>query len=117
VALPPRGSAQDVLLQEVYRREREERFTTVELFARILSGGLGMRSDTLEAMLSAYKNVLTQEYYTPDYTARQRLRRNQVVSKKVKKQLDDDALLKRLEGLNTPEDTAPPKKKAGARRR
>lgn len=76
-----------------------------------------MRSDTLEAMLSAYKDVLTQEHYTPEFTARQRRRKFVSVTKKVKKQLDDDALLKKLEGLTAPEDTAPPKKKAGARRR
>ena len=89
----------------------------VELFARILGGGLGMRSDTLEAMLSAYKNVLTQEHYTPEFTARQRQRKVEVATKQVKKLLNDDALLKKLEGLAAPEDTAPPKKKAGARRR
>jgi hypothetical protein len=88
----------------------------VALFARILGGGLMMRSDALEAMLSAYKNELTQVNYTPEFVDQQRRQKKSVAKQKVKKKLDDDALLKKLEGFTAPEETAPPKK-AGARRR
>jgi hypothetical protein len=77
---------------------------------------MGMRGGTLEAMLSAYKDELSQDRYTPAYAQRLRRRKVEVVSKKVKKKLNDDALLKKLEGLTAPDDDAP-QKKAGARRR
>jgi len=114
--LPPRGSAQDHLLERIQERERTERFTLVSLFARILGGGLGMRSDTLEAMLSAYKDELTQVSYTPGFAAYQRRRKKAVIQRKTKNKLSDDALLRKLEGLTAPEEMPPPKK-AGARRR
>lgn len=88
----------------------------VELFARILGQGMGMRSDTLAAMLSAYKDEISQDRYTPEYAQQQRHRKVEVVSRKTKKKLNDDALLKKLEGLTAPDDDAP-QKKAGARRR
>jgi hypothetical protein len=116
VLLPPRGSAQDKILEEIHLREREERFTLVALFARILGLGLNMREDTLGAMLNTYRDELTQVRYTPAYAAYLRRRKAAVVSKKIRKQLDDDTLFKRLEGMTAPEETAPAKK-AGARRR
>lgn len=88
----------------------------VELFARILAQTLGMRNDALEAMLTAYNDELTQIKYTPAYTKLKRERKLEEVTKTVKKKLDDDALLKKLEGFTAPEDEAP-RKKAGARRR
>lgn len=114
--MPPRGSAQDLLLEKIHQRERSERFSLVALFARILGGGLGMRSDTIEAMLNGYKDELTQVTYTPGYVAYQRRRKKAVVQQKTKNKLSDDALLKRLEGLTAPEEMPPPTK-AGARRR
>jgi hypothetical protein len=103
-------------LEKIQEREREERFSLVSLFARILGGGLGMRSDTLEAMLNAYKDELTQTSYTPGYAAYQRRRKKAVRQQKKKKKLSDDALLRKLEGLTAPEEMPPPTK-AGARRR
>jgi hypothetical protein len=104
------------MIEEVHRRTLEERFTVVALFARILGTGLNMREDALEAMLSAYRDELTQHRYTPAYAASQRRRKVAAVTKKVRKQLDDNALLKKLEGFTAPEEKAPAKK-AGARRR
>jgi len=75
-----------------------------------------MRSDSLEAMLNAYKDELTQTSYTPGYAAYQRKRKKAVIQQKTKNKLSDDALLRKLEGLTAPEDTASAKK-AGARRR
>ena len=88
----------------------------VALFARILGGGLGMRSDSTEAMLNAYRDELTQLTYTPEYADYQRKRKVAVVAVTTQKKLNDDALLRKLEGYAAPEETAPAKK-AGARRR
>jgi len=114
--LPPRGSAQDILLETIQQREREERFSLVSLFARVLGGGLGMRGDTLEAMLSTYKDELTQTRYTPGYVAYQRRRKKAAVQQQTKNKMSDDALLRKLEGFSTPEEM-PPAKKAGTRKR
>jgi len=75
-----------------------------------------MRSDSLEAMLNAYKDELTQVNYTPEYAEYQRRRKKTLASRTTKKKLADDALLKKLEGFTAPEETAP-QTKAGARRR
>ncbi len=75
-----------------------------------------MPPDLVGSMLNAYKDELTQITYTPEYAKRQRLRKTVEVVQTVKKKLDDDALLKKLEGFSAPEEKAPPKK-AGARRR
>jgi hypothetical protein len=82
----------------------------------MLREALGVPRDLVEAMLTAYKDELTQVTYTPEYVKRQRQRKTVEVVRTVKKKLDDDALLKRLEGFTAPEETAPPKK-AGARRK
>lgn len=75
-----------------------------------------MRSDSLEAMLNAYKDELLQVTYTPEYAAYRRKRKKSEIIQKTKNKLSDDALLKKLEGLTAPEEELPPKK-AGARRR
>lgn len=82
----------------------------------MLRDALGVPRDLVEAMLTTYKDELTQVSYTPEYVKRQRQRKTVEVVRTVKKKLDDDALLKRLEGFTAPEETAPPKK-AGARRK
>lgn len=75
-----------------------------------------MRSDSLEAMLNAYKDELTQVNYTPEYADLQRRRKKAIIGKKKKKKLADEALLKKLDGFSAPEETAPTKKE-GARKR
>lgn len=67
-------------------------------------------------MLSAYKDELTQVKYTPGYAQEFRRRKRATVAQQVKNKLDDEALLKKLEGFTAPEEKAPPPK-AGARRR
>lgn len=76
-----------------------------------------MREDTLEAMLRTYREELTQIRYTPAFAEYKRRSKVVAVSKKVRKQLDDNALLKKLEKFSAPEDEGPLPKKAGARRR
>jgi hypothetical protein len=103
-------------LEKTQERDRAERYAAVALFARILNGGLGGRSDVLEAMLNAYKDELTQDSYTPEYARYQRRRRKAAAQRKTKNKLSDDALLQKLEGLTAPEETKPAEE-AGARRR
>lgn len=114
--MPPRGSAQDRVLEKIHHRTRAERYASVALFARILGSGLGMRNDSIEAMLNAYKDELTQVNYTPEFVASMRRRTKAVIKQKNKNKLSDDALLKKLEGLTASEETTLPKK-VGARRR
>jgi hypothetical protein len=67
-------------------------------------------------MLDVYRDELTQVAYTPAYAAKLRHRKVAVSTKKVKKKLDDEALLRKLEGFTAPDEKAPPTK-GGARRR
>ena len=114
--MPPRGSAQDNLLEEIHRRDRAERFALVALIAKVIGGATTVRNDALEAMLSAYKDELTQYNYTPEYRKKLRDRKKVVVAQSTRKKLADEALLKKLEGLTVPDAELPPIKQ-GARRR
>ncbi len=114
--MPPRGSAQDKILEEIHQRDRAERFALATLFAKMLGGALGVRGDLVDAMLTTYKHELSQVSYTPEYAKWQRRRKTVEVVQQVKKKLDDNALLKKLEGFTAPEEKAPTKK-TGARRR
>lgn len=97
-------------------RDRTERYTLVALFARIIGTGLGMRSDSLEAMLRAYRDELTQLMYTPEYTDYQRKRKKAVTTKKKKNKLGDDALLRKLEGFSASDDEMPTPASRGKKR-
>jgi hypothetical protein len=74
-----------------------------------------MREDTLDAMLTAYNDELTQIRYTPEYATLQRLRSRKTATQKTKNKLTDAALLKKLEGFSAP--TTDPPKKGSVRRR
>lgn len=79
----------------------------VTLFARILGAGSHMRSDLLEAMLSAYNDELTQIAYTPEYANFKRLQKSQVKKQRAKQRMQDDALLKKLEGYTATDEEVP----------
>lgn len=114
--LPPRGSAQDRILEEVHRRDRAERYTLVTLFARILGEGLHVRNDALEAMLGAYRAELSQDNYRPAYRAAQRMKKLKEVTQTAKKRMDDEALLKRVEKMTASDDEVPVKPQRSRRR-
>lgn len=86
------------------------------LFTKILAAGLNVRPDYVDAMLNAYKNELTQVNYSPEFAKSQRLRKKATAVRRTKQKLDDDALLRKLERFDVPDEKAPPKK-VGARRR
>jgi len=113
--LPPRGSAQDKIIEEVHRRERLERFTLVTLFAQILGEGMGMRDGALATMLNGYWETLSQLRYTPEYAEITRQRLRQTTVHRDKKAVSDATLLKKLEGLTSPDEKTPSKR--GSRRR
>jgi len=68
-----------------------------------------MRGDSLESMLNDYRDELTQLTYTPEYAAQVRLRKMTAIIKTTKKQMDDAALLRKLEGFTEPDEEAPKK--------
>lgn len=115
--MPPRGSAQDNLLEEIHRRERSERLAFASLFARIVGRALHVRDDYLETMLSAYKDELTQVTYTPEYRKKQRERKKATTAHEARKKAADDELLKKLDRLTVKDDDMPSPKKVGARRK
>lgn len=115
--MPPRGSAQDNLIDEIHRRDRSERLAFASLFARIVGRALHVRDDYLEAMLNAYKDELTQYTYTPEYRKKQRERKKATTAIATRKKAADDLLLKKLDRLTVKDEDLPPPKKASARRR
>lgn len=104
MTLPPRGSAQDRILEEIQQRERAERLATVSLFAHVIGGGLGVRPEAIAAMLEDYQDTLLENVYRPEFIRRKLREKTAVAAKKTKKQLDDAALIKKLEGFTEPEE-------------
>lgn len=82
----------------------------------MLGQALGVPETTTRTMLEGYNDVLHQAVYTPEYAKIQKQRKRKAAAKKVKKKLDDEALLRRLERLTEPDEPGP-QEKAGARRR
>lgn len=84
-------------MAEILRREREERIATVTLFANIIAGGLGVNPGAVNTMLKAYRAVVSEYAYTPEYAEDLKAKRLEEVTKKLKKQTSDDALLKKVQ--------------------
>lgn len=88
----------------------------VEFFAKMFGQALGVPETTIRAMLEGYSDVLYQAVYTPEFAKIQKQRKKKATARQVKKKLDDEALLRRLERFTEPDEPGP-QGKAGARRR
>lgn len=100
----------------MHRRNREERFTVVALFSRILGDALGVKEALQSKMLQTYRDTLFEDIYTPAYAALQRRLKAQAVAQKTRKKSNDEALLKKLEKL-TVKDEELSQKKTGPKRK
>lgn len=59
-----------------------------------------MNPEAISTMLKAYRDVVSEYAYTPEYARAVKQRRREEVSKKRKKQESDDDLLKRVQHLS-----------------
>lgn len=71
VALSPRGSARDRVMEEMFRRERAAHFELVaglsRAFAAILTGDETKTLPPLERFLRRYQSVVTHLEYVPEF--------------------------------------------------
>lgn len=104
LTLPSRGSAQDQVLRELYRRELNEKMSKTALFARILGAGLHLEPTQVDQMLEEYRLELTQNRYRPSTTAAKRKAR----IKAQRKQKTDERLLERVDAMTVPDEELPP---------
>jgi hypothetical protein len=104
VSLAPRGSARDEVVREALRRERAERFARVELFARLLSAGLGIADERVASLLDAYRLELSQDRYRPAAIAAARKTR----TRRRQKAKADKTLLSRVDALTVRDEDLPP---------
>lgn len=112
MSLPARGSAQDLILLELYERELSEKMAQAALFARLIGVGLGISDKLVSNVLDLYFEEVTQESYRTDR-----------IKAKRTKERDDRERLNRVASMTVPDDQLPeiPKskrsKKPGGSRR
>jgi hypothetical protein len=71
-AMPPRGSFQDRVVQEMLLRERRRSVVTSVYHARLIAAGLGVRSDLFDLWTMLYVDEVTHENYQPDVVKQKR---------------------------------------------
>ena len=103
VVLAPRGSARDEAVREVLRRERAEELARVELFARLLSEGLGIPDERVTSLLDLYRLELSQDRYRPATVAAGRKAR----TRRKQQAKADHALLSRVDALTVRDEDLP----------
>lgn len=65
--LPPFGSFQERLLFESILREKNEKFSSITLFARLLGAGFNLKDEAVDSLLEEYKEELYQLRYNYKY--------------------------------------------------
>lgn len=73
--LPAGGSFQEQMLSETILRERNEKYTLVSLFARLLGTLAGFKSDDVDTILEMYKEELYQFRYNSGYVTQRKKRK------------------------------------------
>ena len=99
VALSPRGSARDILLQEVVRRERNEKFSLVSILTTLVGRATGFNAAQIDGMLDLYTLELFQSGYNPSAATSLREARKS----RLNKVTQDRKLLEKVERFTAPE--------------
>jgi hypothetical protein len=113
VVLAPRGSARDEALREVLRRERSERFASVQLLSRLVAAGLNLPEEKVEAMLDLYLLELSQDRYRPSIVAAARAAR----AARKRQKLADTKLLEKVDRMTVADEAVPSTPRARRRSR
>lgn len=104
--LPPRGSIQDRIIQEVLLRERNERYVAGEVLILLACKALGLETEQMRGLLEHYSDEVHQERYRPSIIRARKAAKAAVR----KKEAEDKRRLAALDKL-TVEDkgTSPPR--------
>jgi hypothetical protein len=98
--LPPFGSFQERLLFESILREKNERFSAITLFARLLGAGFNLKDEAVDSLLEEYKEELYQLRYNYKYVTSNQKR----ISEHVKKAAEQARYMRRLEQMTVSDE-------------
>ena len=101
--LPKGGSFQEQLLAESILRERNEKFTLVSLFVRMLGVIAGLKSKDIDDLLESYKEELYQFRYNFEYTTRRERRSAEEAAEAI----NIARMFKRLEAMTVEDKDIP----------
>lgn len=93
--MPPVGSFQERIVSESILREKNEKFSLISLFVRLLGSLGGLNDEVLDDWLDEYKEELYQLRYNSKYkTTRQRR-----ILETVKKASEEARLLQKVDRM------------------
>jgi hypothetical protein len=98
--LPPFGSFQERLLFESILREKNERFSAITLFARLLGAGFNLKDEAVDGLLEEYKEELYQLRYNYKYETSKQKR----ISEHVKKASEQARYMRKLEQMTVSDE-------------
>lgn len=82
--LPKGGSFQEQILSETILRERNEKYTLVSLFVRLLGNMAQIKADDLDHLLGTYREELYQFRYNSEYvTTRQKRKATEAANEQI----------------------------------
>lgn len=113
--LAPRGSVRDRIIEELFRREREERLTLVTGFVTLFAATFQSPSAVVAQVLEDYTAAVSHDVYTPEYTAKKKAALQKARAAARKKKSDDQALLQKVAKLSETEEPAPANKRRPSR--
>lgn len=97
--LPAPGSFKERILAEAIIREKNEKWTMVTLFARLISKGLGVDTEYVNFLLDKYKEELYQLRYNFKYKSVE----SRLLQKRLQEELEQDRMFQRLEAMSAPD--------------
>ncbi len=93
--LPAPGSFQERILTEAIIRDKNEKYSSVALFARLIATGLGIPDEYLHHLLEKYREELYQLRYNFRYESADARR----LKKRLEEEFERDRLMQRLEAM------------------
>jgi len=98
--LPPTGSFQERLLFESILRDKNERFSVVSLFVRVIAAGFNLKNEAVDGMLDEYKEELYQLRYNSKYKSSKSRR----IHDQVKKAAEQARQMRKIEQMTVSDD-------------
>lgn len=96
VPLPPLGSFEERILEEMFQRGRQEKYEFAVLVARLFYLAFGIREESVVDVLEQYREEVFQLNYNSKYVPFRKLRKEEVR----RKQMRDLELLKKVSNLS-----------------
>jgi len=96
VPLPPLGSFENRVLEEMFQRDRQEKYEFAVLLSRLFYLAFGIKEESVVDVLEQYREEVFQLNYNSRYTPFRKLRQAEMR----RKQMRDLELLKKVGNLS-----------------